>query len=262
MENIVFYFSGTGNSLKVAKTLAKELGNCEIVSMGKAEKFNVTKQYDTIGFIHPVYYWGLPEKVVEFVKNTNFNNMSSYYYAIATHGGIIGNGNRQLNELLSEYNIILNYGGKIRMVANYIINYSIFNNINKCLKLADKKLFSIIDDIKNRKNNKIKKPNKRVERIYQNAMQNISLVQDYNVNDNCIGCGICKEVCPVKNIEIINKKPIFNNKCERCVACIQYCPQQAINYKDKTQKRKRYTHPEISYKELSEYNNGVRPHFA
>jgi flavodoxin len=53
MENIVFYFSGTGNSLKVAKTLAKELGNCEIVSMGKTEKFNVTNQYDTIGFVHP-----------------------------------------------------------------------------------------------------------------------------------------------------------------------------------------------------------------
>jgi ferredoxin/flavodoxin len=255
MENIVFYFSGTGNSLKVAKTLARELGNCEIISMGKAEKYNITKQYDTIGFVHPVYYWGLPKKVAEFVKNTDFNNMSSYYYAIATYGGIIGNGNRQINELLDERNIILNYGGKIRMVANYIINYNIFNNITKCLSRADKKLSLIISDIKNRKNNKIKKPNKKVEQIYQNAIQTISLVQDYNINDNCIGCGTCKDVCPVRNIEIINKKPVFNNKCECCVACIQYCPRQAINYKDKTQKRKRYTHPEISYKELSEYNN-------
>jgi MinD superfamily P-loop ATPase len=81
------------------------------------------------------------------------------------------------------------------------------------------------------------------------------LAKDYNVNDNCIGCGICKEVCSVKNIEIINKKPIFGNNCECCVACIQYCPRKAINYKNKTQKRKRYTHPEINYKELSEYNN-------
>ena len=36
MGNIVFYFSGTGNSLKVAKSLAKELDDCEIISMTKS----------------------------------------------------------------------------------------------------------------------------------------------------------------------------------------------------------------------------------
>jgi ferredoxin len=77
-------------------------------------------------------------------------------------------------------------------------------------------------------------------------MQNISLItKGYNVNNSCIGCGICQKICPVKNIEIVNKRPIFNNKCEQCLACIQYCPQQAINYKDKTQERKRYKNPEI-----------------
>jgi flavodoxin len=35
MGNIIFYFSGTGNCLKVAKAIADELGNCEIVSMAK-----------------------------------------------------------------------------------------------------------------------------------------------------------------------------------------------------------------------------------
>jgi flavodoxin len=48
MENIVFYFSGTGNSLKVAKTVVQELGNGEIISMAKTEKYSITKQYDTI----------------------------------------------------------------------------------------------------------------------------------------------------------------------------------------------------------------------
>jgi ferredoxin len=160
-----------------------------------------------------------------------------------------------MNNLLSQHNITLNYGEKLRMVANYIISYNIFNNVNRCLKNADKKLFSIILNIKKRKNKKIRKPNIKMEMIYENSIRGISLAKDYNVNDNCIGCGICKEVCPVKNIEIIGKKPTFSDNCESCIACIQYCPQRAINYKDKTQKRKRYTHPEISYKELSEYNN-------
>jgi MinD superfamily P-loop ATPase len=86
---------------------------------------------------------------------------------------------------------------------------------------------------------------------------NSVFIQDknYNINNNCIGCKICKEVCPVNNIEMINNKPEFQHHCEQCMACIQYCPQKAINYKEITQKRRRYTNPEINYKELAERNN-------
>jgi MinD superfamily P-loop ATPase len=69
------------------------------------------------------------------------------------------------------------------------------------------------------------------------------------------GLSQLSEVCPIKNITIINKSPIFNHHCEQCVVCIQFCPQKAINYKNATQKRRRYTNPEISYKELAERNN-------
>jgi flavodoxin len=31
MKNLIFYFSGTGNSLKVAKSVAGEIGDCGIV---------------------------------------------------------------------------------------------------------------------------------------------------------------------------------------------------------------------------------------
>jgi epoxyqueuosine reductase QueG len=51
-----------------------------------------------------------------------------------------------------------------------------------------------------------------------------------------------------------NNKPQYKHHCEQCVACIQFCPQKAINYKDATQNRRRYTNPEIKYKELYEYN--------
>jgi flavodoxin len=90
MENIIFVFSGTGNSLKVAKDISRELGNCEIVSMAKP--YNSTKQYDSVGFIYPTYFWGLPRKVIEFVKTIKLdNNKNTYYYAIATYGGSAGN---------------------------------------------------------------------------------------------------------------------------------------------------------------------------
>ena len=87
MANIIFYFSGTGNSLYVAKSISKELGNCEIISMTKP--FNSIKIYDSVGFIYPTYYWGLPKRVIEFVNNLKLNNnKNTYYYSIATYGAM------------------------------------------------------------------------------------------------------------------------------------------------------------------------------
>jgi ferredoxin len=61
---------------------------------------------------------------------------------------------------------------------------------------------------------------------------------NYHVSGNCIGCNICSQVCPVKNIEIINNKLVFKYTCEQCMACIHFCPSKAINYGNKTQNKK------------------------
>lgn len=37
-KNIIFYFSGTGNSLKVAKDFSTGIQDCELISMGKPHK--------------------------------------------------------------------------------------------------------------------------------------------------------------------------------------------------------------------------------
>ena len=92
-----------------------------------------------------------------------------------------------------------------------------------------------------------------MNRLFVKKVSNMD--KNYSVNNSCTGCGICKIVCPVRNIELENKKPVFSGNCEQCVACIQYCPTKALNYKNSTQKRRRYTNPEIDYKELSNWNN-------
>jgi epoxyqueuosine reductase QueG len=47
------------------------------------------------------------------------------------------------------------------------------------------------------------------------------------------------------NIKMENKQPNWGNQFEQCMACIQWCPAQAIRYGNKTGKRKRYHNPEI-----------------
>ena len=256
MNNIVFYFSGTGNSLKVAKDISRDIGNCEIVSMSR--NFNITKKYDTIGFVYPNYYWGLPKKVIEFIENIDLtNNKGSYYYSIATYGGDLGNSVYQIYELLlKKHGVKINYGQKLKMFPNYVISYNMSRKKEQIIKKANEKLIPIINSIKSRTHNRISKFTKIFAFVNKSFIKKVSdMDRDYSVNDNCKGCNICEKVCPVNNIEIINSRPQYKHHCENCVACIQYCPQKAINYKNATQKRRRYTNPEISYMELCEYNN-------
>ena len=258
MEHIVFYFSGTGNCLNAAKTIAKALGNAEIVSMAQPGKYNVTKQYDTIGFVYPTYFWGLPKKVIDFIEHINIiNNKNTYYYSIAAYGGSAGNAVYQLYELLlNRHGIKINYGQKLQMFSNYVILYDMSEKMDEITKKSNEALVPIIDSIKTRKNNKINKLTKIFGFINKGFIKKVAgMDKDFTVNANCTGCGICKAVCPVKNIEMINNRPQYNRHCEQCIACIQFCPQKAINYKNATQNRRRYTHPEINYRELSEYNN-------
>ena len=72
----------------------------------------------------------------------------------------------------------------------------------------------------------------------------------FNVSEACNGCETCSKVCPVGNIQMQEGKPIFLHHCEQCVACVQWCPQQAINFKNKTQKRGRYHHPDITLADM------------
>ena len=44
----------------------------------------------------------------------------------------------------------------------------------------------------------------------------------------CIGCGLCKNLCPMSNITIKNGHVISSNKCTMCYRCISRCPEQAI----------------------------------
>jgi len=256
VENIIFYFSGTGNSLYAAKSISKELENCEIIPMIKP--FSSIKQYDSVGFIYPTYYWGMPKRVIEFAENLKLNNnKNTYYYSIATYGGLAGNAVCQMYELLlNRHGIKLNYGKALKMFSNYVVAYDMSENVDKITKKSNEKIALIINSIKKRKSNKINKLTKILKSMNEKFIREVSnMDKDFTVNDNCITCGICEKVCPVKNIEMANNRPEYKHHCEQCVACIQFCPQKAINYKNITQDRRRYTNPEISYKELSECNN-------
>ena len=258
-DNVVFYFSGTGNCLKTAKVIAGEIGNGDIISMANPVNYDPAKQYDTVGFIFPVYFWGLPKKVIEFIKNAEFKNKNAYFYCVATCGNETGNTNYQLSELLKKnHGIKLNRGYKLKMFSNYIVMYNMKKNVEAITKKSDRDLVPIINSIKNRESKKIYPITIILSFLNNWFLKRVSMMdRNFNVSSDCNGCGICADICPVGNIEILDSFPKYKHNCEQCVACIQYCPRKAINYKNATQERRRYTNPDITCKELIERNKGV-----
>ena len=49
-----------------------------------------------------------------------------------------------------------------------------------------------------------------------------------NIHENCIGCGLCSSICPMKNISVLNGKAVAGDRCTMCYRCISSCPQKAI----------------------------------
>ncbi len=258
MKNALYCFSGTGNSLYVAQRTGEVLGNSEITPM-------TSKQYtpgpcDSIGFIFPVYFQGLPQIVHDFIQNIDLSNSrNTYLYAIETHGGMPGNGLAQANRLLQQKGAHLSYGANLRMVANYVAMYDMSKKTEKTEKKADDSLAHIVQQISSKNQSAIKKPVALFEWWYSLRIKPLhSLDRHHNVSSACTGCRTCEKICPVRNIEFSTGRPSFLHHCEQCMACIQFCPERALNYKNLTQKRGRYQNPNIGLgKMLSFYGTDV-----
>ena len=65
----------------------------------------------------------------------------------------------------------------------------------------------------------------------------------FYTTEACIGCGKCETVCPMNNIDIIDGRPVWDNHCTHCMACICGCPEEAIEYGKKSKGKPRYQCP-------------------
>lgn len=256
-KNTIFYFSGTGNSLQVSKDISLQIEDMQVLSIPKIMNNNEIKiQSESIGIVFPVYMWGLPLIVENFIKKLNINK-STYVFAVANFGGIPGNALKQVNDLIEDKDAKLNAGFIINMPGNYIVMYGAKSkeDQSKAFEKEKIKVQQIVKIIKEKKNYEYEKSKIVIDRIlgplmYKRIYKIHTADKLFLAKDNCNGCGVCEKVCSVKNIEIKNGKPIWKNNCEQCMACIQYCPQEAIEYDKKTIGRKRYRNPNVTLQEM------------
>ena len=76
-------------------------------------------------------------------------------------------------------------------------------------------------------------------------------------DQTCTGCGKCVKVCPLNNVTMKNKKPVWEKHCTHCMACICYCPAEAIEYGRKSVGKPRYCFENLGL-EKYDYSNPLK----
>lgn len=260
MENIIFYYTGTGNSLWVARILAKELGNCQVQSITDWQPLDNSKEgnirFKNVGLVFPVHIWGVPRRVLEFLDEI-VEIETEYFFAIANNGGQVSNSLIQLKSELNNRGRYLDNGWSVHLPSNYIPwgGPGPENKQQQLFAVTEKKILSIAEKIKKQeKSNPEKGPLwQRIlfTQFYKRAFSYVPKMDEkFWADEKCNSCGICEKICPAKNIVMEEGRPHWENHCEQCLACIQWCPQEAIQYGKKTIKYKRYHHPEVKLKDM------------
>jgi len=254
---MVFYFTGTGNSFHAAKVIAQAQGE-QLVSISKEfdkgdTSFAYTlKEKELLGFVYPVYAWGPPKMVRDFIGRLNVTGAQPYAFSVCTCGDEEGNTTHVLQKELDQKGIKLNSAFTLQMPNNYILSFDVDPKELETKKLQNAEVK--LDEI----NAVLTKRESGVFQLIQGKMPALKTgivnplfnrfamsTKKFYATDQCTRCGLCEKICPAHTIKV-NEKPVWGEACTQCLACINRCPACAIQYGEGTIHRSRYVHPDLA----------------
>lgn len=256
MDTVLYWFSGTGNSLMAAKALAEALGGTELISIPRAMRSPAPPARRT-GVVFPVYSFGPPALVVEFLKQVPVE-AGGYVFTLATNGGMVGAAHRIVRAALRARGIGLAAGWSITMPGNCIPLHAAPGAARqqKLFAASAGKVRRIAEAVRagarGRLEDSLAPLRWLAPAVYRQAMKHFPQAdRRFRATEACTHCGLCERVCPVDNVRMEDGLPQWLGHCQACCACLNWCPVEAIQYGQRTVGRRRYRHPEVTGEELA-----------
>lgn len=277
----IYYFSGTGNSLYIAKELQKRIPDSSLKSIaGQLKKDVIETRTKTVGFVFPIHGMTVPIPVRKFIKKINLKS-TSYIFLIITRGGT-------KCFAVSETKKILKKKGK--NLDSFFIQ-TMFNNDPKLesfeiptkeeISVLEIKIQKRLEFIKKTIVNKEKYREKDIDYVTFPFIKPVTFLlerlvllatryaehdgaKDYFYSDSrCKSCGTCEKVCQSGKIKMVDGKPLWQKdiKCYLCYACLNYCPSESVQIKSQwfmkshTRTKGRYPHPFAKVKDIAVEKN-------
>ncbi|MCI1965055.1 MAG: EFR1 family ferrodoxin [Oscillospiraceae bacterium] len=234
---IGIYFSGTGNTKHCIEKLLSFLDqNAEAVPMEDERAQKAVKENSFIILAYPVQYSNIPVMVRDFIRNAASCWNGKQVLCMATMGMFSGDGTGCSARLLKKHGAAIMGGLQIHMPDSVcdskLLKKSLETNQRIVLQ-ADQKIEAAAKQIK--AGNYPKEglgffchlAGLLGQRLWFYG-KTLHYSNQLKIHSNCVGCGLCASLCPMKNITMRNGKPVAKDHCTMCYRCISSCPQKAI----------------------------------
>lgn len=255
--NAVFYFSGTGNSRHVARSLAALLGD-EARDMARTPAASAAgRGYARLGFVCPVHAWGLPVWVRDYLRAFPPTACAAgcYVYVVLTCGDDTGLADRELQSVLRSRGVALDAAFSVRMPNTYVslpgFDVDPAATVARKLAAALTETARIAADVRAGRRGAWRVGRGVVPRVKSYVLRPLFrrfLLTDryFRVLPSCDGCRACSACCPVGNIRhAADGRPRWTGRCTGCLACYHHCPRAAIHFGPFTRGKGRYAYPAL-----------------
>jgi ferredoxin len=269
---IIYYFSGTGNSLYIARELKQRMPDSYLQPVLSTNKTDIAApQSERIGLVFPIYLSSIPGPIRTFIDNINMQP-DQYIFAITTNCGYPGRVDYLLSKALKERGLKLHFYASLKMLSNnptglmptYLANkkWAEQSNEKSALEILpglQKQLYRFAGDLTGKVNNiapdiRPSLPRRALLSVTERiSPSNSTKTIAFSVDHDCSSCGTCEKVCPADKVILSDGKPQWLNEtqCYFCYACFNFCPRQAILVKGYNKKTGRYSHPGISAEDIA-----------
>lgn len=233
--NIV-YFSGTGNTRKVAGCFESnfEEKGISVQSYPVADAtIKPLPEADLLLVLYAVIALNAPEAVYRWIESLPVvNGKPAVVISVSGGGEVSPNTACRVHCIrkLTRKGYTVQYDAMLVMPSNFLVANREALAV-KLLEILPDKVERIIVDILSGVSRKVKPG--FIDQLLSRLCEIEKIGAKYfgtriKCSLDCTGCGWCSRHCPAGNIRMDGSKPVFQNHCNFCLSCLYGCPRQAL----------------------------------
>lgn len=246
---MVLFFSATGNTEFIARQLALKLGDDCLNLLDRVKRGDHTPLHSDKPFIicAPVYVCEMPRFLAKYLKQQTFTGSREVYF-IFTSGGYAGISGQLAKAMVRKKKMKYLGHAEFKMPRNYVANdhYSMLpaEQVQERILNSCRHLEEVVADIQAGRKLKARHIwlfETIITLPFNPVWSRLKYkTDDFYTTDACVGCGKCERLCPLNNISLKERKPVWGQECTHCMACIANCPTEAIEYGTISQTKEKY----------------------
>jgi ferredoxin len=243
-ETVIRYFTGTGNTKRVAETIGKTLsGEGDAVDTAAIPCPAPMGDADRYVFCAPVYALGLPRVFKRYLAGLPRLGQPRPAMLVVTAGNPEHTGwaLRHGRELLDTRGYRVMVSETIHMPDNWTPFLPAPSPDVSTVRLAvgDDLAARLAQDFLAGKERhrpfSLQSMTPAGSWLAHHGFHNVGINHMWHLfqaTRECTSCGLCERICPVGAIEMANGRPKWSKTCEQCCRCFNLCPARAIEQLD------------------------------